>query len=299
MKSKLKHPVFIFSVLLLLLNDFYLKYEFPSFLTGKLSDFAGLFAFAYFFSSLLPQYKKHIHIATGVLYIFWKSSYAQPLIDAVNTMGIPISRIVDPSDNIALISLLLSYFLFTRVDYKPISPMLKYTIISVSVFSFIATTQPPMRVDSPYYKFVNIEKNYKFPYSKEELIERYNSLQIDRVNYHKKYYAGTVEFDSIENTYTSNFKGITNVIARILDYDKLKNTDTIRIEDENAKFYITGNNQSSKINLTSITEYGNLRDTVIVNTATDSIPPLYNNAIGYFENRIIEKLNATSKELQE
>ncbi len=37
-QSLLLHPFFIASVLLLLLNDFYLKYAYHNLLTGKLSD---------------------------------------------------------------------------------------------------------------------------------------------------------------------------------------------------------------------------------------------------------------------
>ncbi|QIK54588.1 hypothetical protein G7050_09285 [Dysgonomonas sp. HDW5A] len=291
MKSKLKHPVFIFSILLLLLNDFYLKYAFPGLLTGKLSDFAGLFAFAYFFSSLLPRYKKQVHIVIAVLFIFWKSSYSQPLIDTVNSVGVPINRVVDQSDNIALISLLLSYFLFSKFKYKEINPILKYAIMGVSLFSFIATSQRPIFQTTPTYKFVNIENSYQFPYSKEKLIERYNNLQMERVNYLKKYYAGTIVFDSIGHTYLSDHKYIKEAIAKILDYNKLKDTDTIRIDDENTHFYITGDNHSSKINLTSIIKYGYLPDTIIIDRTADSIPPLYNDLIQLFEDRIIKKLN--------
>lgn len=294
MKSKLKHPVFIFSVLLLLLNDFYLKYVFPGLLTGKLSDFAGLFAFAYFFSSLLPKYKKQIHIVIAFLFIFWKSSYPQPFIDLINSVGVPIHRIVDPSDNIALISLLFSYILFSRFNYSTINPILKYTIIGVSIFSFVATTQPPQREETPTYKFVNIGNSYSFSCSKEELIERYNTFQIDRVNYHKKYYVGDIVFDSIQNTYSSDYRGMSHIIAKILDTDNLKNTDTIRIEDENAQFYIIGNNKSSQINLTSVIERGYLADTITINKATDSIPPQYNYSITDFERRIIEKLQTNN-----
>src|SRR5687768_980006 len=38
------HPLTLVSVLVLVLNDHYLKAAFPSALTGKLSDFAGMFA---------------------------------------------------------------------------------------------------------------------------------------------------------------------------------------------------------------------------------------------------------------
>jgi hypothetical protein len=46
------------SIFLLLINDLYLKFEYHNYLTGKLSDFAGLFAFPYFFSCLIPKKDK-------------------------------------------------------------------------------------------------------------------------------------------------------------------------------------------------------------------------------------------------
>ena len=47
-------PVFVVSLLLLIANDFYLKYAFPGWLTGKLSDFTGLIVFSLLLFSLWP-----------------------------------------------------------------------------------------------------------------------------------------------------------------------------------------------------------------------------------------------------
>lgn len=46
----LMHPLSVGAVLLLLLNDHFLKSTVPSVLTGKLSDFAGLFFFPFLLS---------------------------------------------------------------------------------------------------------------------------------------------------------------------------------------------------------------------------------------------------------
>jgi len=53
--QKLGNPGFIIAVLLLVLNDWYLKETCPNVLTGKLSDFAGLFAFPFLLSALFPR----------------------------------------------------------------------------------------------------------------------------------------------------------------------------------------------------------------------------------------------------
>lgn len=46
------HPIPLFAVALLALNDHFLKTKYPSFLTGKLSDLAGVFFFPIFLCAL-------------------------------------------------------------------------------------------------------------------------------------------------------------------------------------------------------------------------------------------------------
>ena len=51
--TALGHPLSLGAVALLLLNDHVLKQAFPSILTGKLSDFAGLFFFPFLLAVLV------------------------------------------------------------------------------------------------------------------------------------------------------------------------------------------------------------------------------------------------------
>lgn len=51
--KKLGNPVFLIALFILILNDWVLKHTFNNTLTGKLSDFAGLFAFAFFLGILV------------------------------------------------------------------------------------------------------------------------------------------------------------------------------------------------------------------------------------------------------
>ena len=67
--GKIKAPLFIAGLITLLMNDFYLKYAFSNVLTGKLSDFAGLFIFPFFFSAVKPQSKKTIYLATAAVFV--------------------------------------------------------------------------------------------------------------------------------------------------------------------------------------------------------------------------------------
>ncbi len=55
-------PEFLIGLLLLLMNDFVFKELFHNWLTGKLSDFAGLFIFPLFWSALFPKRKALIFV---------------------------------------------------------------------------------------------------------------------------------------------------------------------------------------------------------------------------------------------
>lgn len=134
--------LFLFSVIILLINDFFLKEYFHNYLTGKLSDFAGLFAFPYFISLFFPKRTKVIYILTGLFFVFWKSELSEPILDFFNNLNIGINRIIDYSDLIALFALPFSYYYFhfstdirieTKINLKPI-------IISICCFAFTATS---------------------------------------------------------------------------------------------------------------------------------------------------------------
>lgn len=73
MNERLKNllsPPFIFCLVLLIVNDFLLKAIFHNALTGKLSDFCGLFIFPIFWSAVFPRFKSWVFILSGILFIF-------------------------------------------------------------------------------------------------------------------------------------------------------------------------------------------------------------------------------------
>src|SRR5690554_1665687 len=136
--------LFLASIFLLLINDLYLKFEYHNYLTGKLSDFAGLFAFPYFFSCFFPKRIKPIYILSGILFVFWKSEFSQPIFDFALSNGIGINRTVDYSDFFALTILPISYKYWNSNSQQFFEPKkaLKPIIIGISCISFIATTLP-------------------------------------------------------------------------------------------------------------------------------------------------------------
>lgn len=138
----LLHPVFLICLLLLLVNDFAWKYQYPNWFTGKLSDFAGLVIFPVLFSAFFNKYKKIIFIITGFLFLWWKSPLSEPVINFLNGfLNIPVHRIVDYTDYSALLVLPLAYGL-KAIHYKPtlLRSLAICSVAIVSFFSFTATT---------------------------------------------------------------------------------------------------------------------------------------------------------------
>lgn len=173
MKRKLfllTSPYFLISLSLLLLNDFLLKQTFHNILTGKISDFAGLFVFPIFFYAFFPKNKKTIFILTGIFFSFWKSELSQPIINFWNSsLLFPIHRTVDYTDLLALMSLPAAYkFSDTESQiYFPWGRVGWAFSFTLSLFAFCATS---------YQRNFDYENTYDFPYSKEELVRKINSF---------------------------------------------------------------------------------------------------------------------------
>jgi hypothetical protein len=136
-------PPVLGALALLLLNDFVLKSAFPGFVTGKLSDFAGLFVFAVFWMALFPRSRVAVAIGTGVAFVLWKSPAAEPVIATWNGVGmLTIGRVADPTDLVALIVLPIACL------YHPRAPgslarrwMLAPAAAAACVFAFGATSR--------------------------------------------------------------------------------------------------------------------------------------------------------------
>jgi hypothetical protein len=137
----LTSPAFIVALCLLLANDFIFKPLLHNWLTGKLSDITGLFIFPLFWVAFTPQYKRLIYALTVFFFLLWKSEYSQPLIDVWNGLSIlPISRVVDITDLLALSVLPLSY-VYSDHERQGVSYRLApYVMAVVSLFAFTATS---------------------------------------------------------------------------------------------------------------------------------------------------------------
>lgn len=271
--QKIAHPLFIASVFLLILNDWYFKTTFHNELTGKLSDFAGLFAFPFFFSVLFPQYKKAIHSFTGALFIFWNSEFSQGLIDFFNSAGIPIGRTVDITDNMALVSIFASYKFFHLQHSYELRPIFRGVLITISCAAFLATSRPPQKNN----KFVGIDKEYEFDFSKRELISRLNMVQIKEIQRLNKY-SGQVDFDAERNVF--HYQGRTDTLALLLDERKIQEQDTVEFKTSYAEIMVSGNQSEAKLKLLAVYKI------TLVYKDVD----YKEKAIKQFEKRIIKKI---------
>lgn len=160
---------FLAGLLLLLLNDLVLKQVFHNGLTGKLSDIAGLFIFPIFWTAFFPRQKQFIYIATAFLFLFWKSELSEPFISFWNEFTfLPVQRVVDYSDYLALFILPIAYKYDTylpglkTIKLHPILPIL------FASFAFMATS---------YRTETNIEKTYHFDFAKDTLKSRFDQLK--------------------------------------------------------------------------------------------------------------------------
>jgi hypothetical protein len=163
--TRQRWSVLLLCLVILLVNDFSLKAKFHNVLTGKLSDFAGLFAFPLFFASWRPRRRTLIYLLTAVGFVCWKSSVSQPLIDAFNTvMPISIGRTVDMTDLLALAVLPLSWRCIDA-SVPPLRLTVRTLTLSLaSVFAFTATSTAPPTRRATY------EKDYVFQSRPEVLV---------------------------------------------------------------------------------------------------------------------------------
>ncbi|PKO16956.1 MAG: hypothetical protein CVU39_06975 [Chloroflexi bacterium HGW-Chloroflexi-10] len=160
------HPAIIISILILLVNDHLLKHTMPSWFTGKLSDFAGLFFFPFLlasglFSLFSPIHnKKKLSTKTWLLISFTISSVlfaamkTIPIVNHLMVTGLsmlintPVQIILDPGDLIALVSFIPGWLIFKNLG-KPTNPISipekrSWCILSLAIFASIASTPSPL-----------------------------------------------------------------------------------------------------------------------------------------------------------
>lgn len=132
---------FLLGLTVLLFNDLVLKWIAGGVVTGKLSDFAGLFVFPLFWSALFPRQRDLIHIATAAGFVWWKLPLSSPFIELVNSwVPVTLGRVVDPTDFFALSAIGASYWFGSAPRAQVPLPALRWVMIPVALVAFSATT---------------------------------------------------------------------------------------------------------------------------------------------------------------
>jgi hypothetical protein len=147
--GSLPSPAFIASVALLAANDFALKSLFHNALTGKLSDFAGLFALTLFVATLWPRHRRRAAFAIATAFTVWKTSYAEPVIEALNAVApFTFGRTVDLTDLIAVPMIPLAAWAAPRLKPWPLPRVLQSVLAALAPLVFTATSLPQYHVRS-------------------------------------------------------------------------------------------------------------------------------------------------------
>ena len=181
---------FITSLVLLLVNDFILKAYFHNFITGKLSDFCGLFVFVIFWSVWFPKAKGIVFFSTALLFVIWKSPYSQGFINHFSDLLFPIDRVVDLYDLTALLILPFAWWQLSKKQTATFThPLIACTL---AIFSFCATSIAP-----PVQEF-KLPQYVLFESSNFKVDTAYSPEYINDFRFHKFGNLVVVEVKNIE-----------------------------------------------------------------------------------------------------
>lgn len=142
----LTNYVFITGLLLLALNDHLWKDLYGNWITGKISDFAGVLILPIFLAFVFNTRGRRVILATVLFFTYWKSPLSQGLIDGINTAGlVHYARVVDYTDLIAFIVLPLSWRVVREperylLSVRPAPALSHYLLLPLCLVFLIATS---------------------------------------------------------------------------------------------------------------------------------------------------------------
>lgn len=178
----LLHPTFLFALTILVLNDNWWKYSFPGWLTGKLSDFAGILVFTILLFVFMPGKRILAACMAALAFVWWKSPLSEPVINWINAYAhLPVKRVVDYSDDVALLIIPVAFYI-KPVAYHlshSLKKLLEPVLLTITIAAICATTVPRM-YDYHYPPgYVSLLKDYKTRLSKDDILRKLDSMQIN------------------------------------------------------------------------------------------------------------------------
>lgn len=178
----LLHPLFLLSLTCLLANDFYWKYEYHNWLTGKLSDFTGLFVLTVFLFAFFPKHKAAACFCIAIFFAWWKTPLSQPVIDLLNNLfSMSFARTVDYSDHLALPVVVTPYFIRPpSLKFSWMKRIAAYSICLVCFFAFCSTTILRKFTIAPDFSYrVSYHDEYKTALTEEGVLRKLDALGLN------------------------------------------------------------------------------------------------------------------------
>jgi hypothetical protein len=140
---------FLLSLALLLANDLVFKLLYPGWVSGKLSDFAGIAVVAMLLFTWRPRRIWLVSMALALLFAWWKSEASEPLIYFVRMLGVAgFGRAVDYTDLIALTVLPLCARVANDLErfvlpWQKLRRLIAVPVIGATLFAVMGTSVTP------------------------------------------------------------------------------------------------------------------------------------------------------------
>lgn len=245
-KNLILNYIFIIGILILFINDQFLKFAYPGLITGKLSDVCGIIIFPLLLTYIFPKLRENSVWVAMLIFAYWKSSYSQNLIDFYNQFSpIETSRIIDYSDLLVLALLPIPYYILKKdrlielISIKKVHPSL---IFIPSILILIAKTPPKS------YFYTKTNGNLKCFKCDININQSQNDI-IDKLG------RNGIIFDSIEPVYLrgviDSLDGVKRLFKRemIIDKDTLRNIDVtlVPLKKNKTKLYFNGMDVSENL----------------------------------------------------
>lgn len=249
-KNLILNYVFLSCLAILFLNDHFFKFEYTSWLTGKLSDIVGIILFPMLLTYLFPKLKQNSVFLAGLLFAFWKSPFSESCIQYYNMISpISIHRVVDYSDIFVVLLLPIPYYLILNAHIINTFSLKKVNFFAVLVptLFILMSTSPGYR----HYDYVPYTGNLIFgnttftlPKSKEQVLAELkkrdinihkDSVSIVGVNKSKYLGLGRIDYkniDSKKDIFQISNDSLKQEILKSIDESNEYKIDKIKIGDQ-------------------------------------------------------------------